>query len=95
MVLANNVGFNLGPDSSRRWRGGFQFHFHIPNQVLRFHTPSDNGKHGLLGQNKIYYTVVKFPKFPCNVFKANKTFSENKFKRYETEKDNVQKKATR
>ena len=28
-------------------------------------------------------------------FKANKTFSKSKLKRYEAEKDNVQKKATR
>ena len=49
MVLANNVGVNLGLDSSTTLARGFPIHFHIPHEVLRFPTPSDNGKHGLLG----------------------------------------------
>ena len=49
MVLANNVGVNLGLDSSPTLARGFPIHFHIPHQALRFPTPSDNGKHGLLG----------------------------------------------
>ena len=49
MVLANNVGVNLGQDPSPTLARGFPVHFHIPHQVLRFSTSSDNGKHGLLG----------------------------------------------
>ena len=49
MIQTNNVGVNLGLDSSPTLARGFPIHFHIPHQVLRFHTPSDNGKHGLLG----------------------------------------------
>ena len=35
MVLADNVGVNLGLDSSPTLAMGFPIHFHIPNQVLR------------------------------------------------------------
>ena len=49
MLLANNVGVNFGPDSSPTLARGLPIHFHISHQALRFHTPSQNGKHGLLG----------------------------------------------
>ena len=40
---------NLGLDRSPTLVRGFPTHFHIPHQVLRFLTLSDNGQHGLQG----------------------------------------------
>ena len=79
--LANNVGVNLGLEWSPTLARGFPIHFHIPYQVLRFPTPSDAGKKRQIS------AVVKCPKFPCNVLRCNKTFSENQWLRYEAETD--------
>ena len=68
--LANNVGVNLGLDWSPMLARGFSIHLYIRHQVLRFLTPSDNGKHGLQGLKIL--TVLKFPKFPCNVLRQKR-----------------------